>query len=110
MPFTFLQNATVAVTQSKTQFGRRGFLEGSRFNEKIQLGSGRSGSRANTGIVSGHANRRIAGKDSPAFHNLTGAITAYGKALALLTALQQREEFYAVIGESEFSGYAAAAS
>jgi hypothetical protein len=26
-------------------------------------------------------------KDSPAFHNLTGAITAYGKMLALLTAL-----------------------
>jgi len=54
--------------------------------------------------------RRITGKDSPAFHNLTGAITAYGKALALLTALQQREEFYAVIGEAEFSEYAAAAS
>jgi len=33
-------------------------------------------------------------KDSPAFHNLTGAIAAYGKVLALLTALQQREEFY----------------
>jgi hypothetical protein len=26
-------------------------------------------------------------KDSPAFHKLTGAITAYGKTLALLTAL-----------------------
>jgi hypothetical protein len=32
--------------------------------------------------------------DSPAFHTLTGAIATYGKALALLTALQQREEFY----------------
>jgi hypothetical protein len=54
--------------------------------------------------------RRITGKDSPAFHNLTGAITAYGKVLALLTALQQREEFYAVIGEAEFPEYAAAAT
>ncbi len=38
--------------------------------------------------------RRVTAKDSPAFHNLTGAIAAYGRALALLTALQQREEFY----------------
>jgi hypothetical protein len=44
--------------------------------------------------------RRITSKDSPAFHNLTGA---YGKALAFLTALQQREEFYTVISECEFS-------
>jgi hypothetical protein len=36
--------------------------------------------------------------DSPAFHNLTGAIAAYGKALALLIALQKREEFYTVVG------------
>jgi hypothetical protein len=41
--------------------------------------------------------RRMVAKDSPAFHNLTGAITAYGKALALLTALQQREEFYTIV-------------
>jgi hypothetical protein len=39
---------------------------------------------------------RMMRKNSPAFHNLTGAI-AYGKALALLTALQQREEFYAIV-------------
>jgi hypothetical protein len=38
--------------------------------------------------------RRMMAKDCAAFHNLTGAIAAYGKALALLTALQQREEFY----------------
>ncbi len=38
--------------------------------------------------------RRMMPRDSAAFHNLTGAITAYGKVLALLTALQQREEFY----------------
>ena len=42
--------------------------------------------------------RRGTLKDSPEFHNLTGAIAAYGKELALLTALQQREEFYAMIG------------
>ena len=47
--------------------------------------------------------RRKAPKDSPAFHRLTGAIAAYGKALALLTALQQREEFYAIIAHCEFS-------
>jgi hypothetical protein len=34
---------------------------------------------------------------------LTGAIAAYGKALALLTALQQREEFYRIISQSELS-------
>lgn len=53
--------------------------------------------------------RRMTAKDSPAFHNLTGAIAAYGKALALLTAFQQREEFYTVISECEFSECAAAA-
>jgi hypothetical protein len=52
--------------------------------------------------------RRITPKDSPAFHKLTGAIAAYGKALALLTALQRREEFYMIIGPSEFSECAAA--
>ena len=41
--------------------------------------------------------RRMVAEDSPAFHNLTGAIAAYGKALALLAALQQREEFYTVV-------------
>jgi hypothetical protein len=45
--------------------------------------------------------RRIAPKDSPAFHSLTGAIAAYGKALAILTALQLREEFYKIIAQSE---------
>ena len=54
--------------------------------------------------------RRITPKGSPAFHNLTGAIAAYGKALALLTALQQREEFYTVISECEFSECAQAVS
>jgi len=41
--------------------------------------------------------RRMVAKDSPAFQSLTGAIAAYGKALALLTALQQREEFYTIV-------------
>jgi hypothetical protein len=47
--------------------------------------------------------RRKSPKDSPAFQRLTGAIAAYGKALALLTALQQREEFYAIVARCEFS-------
>ena len=41
--------------------------------------------------------RLLVAKDSPAFHRLSGAIAAYGKALALLTALQQREEFYTIV-------------
>ncbi len=45
--------------------------------------------------------RRGTLKDSPEFHNLTGAIAAYGKALALLTTLQQREELYAMIGQDD---------
>jgi len=45
-----------------------------------------------------HIRRRRTVRDSPEFHNLTGAIAAYGKALALLIALQELEEFYAMIG------------
>ena len=41
--------------------------------------------------------RRMSAEDSRAFHSLSGAIAAYGKTLALLTALQQREEFYAMV-------------
>jgi hypothetical protein len=48
-------------------------------------------------------NRREVAKDSPAYHNFMGAIAAYGKVLALLTALQQREEFYTIVGQFEFS-------
>jgi hypothetical protein len=48
-------------------------------------------------------NRREVAEDSPAFHNLTGTIAAYGKVLALLAALQQCEEFYTTIGQYEFS-------
>jgi hypothetical protein len=34
--------------------------------------------------------RRKTPKDSPAFHSLTGAITAYGKALAILSTSTAR--------------------
>jgi hypothetical protein len=54
--------------------------------------------------------RRKTPKDSPAFHSLTGAIAAYGKALAILTALQQREEFFAVVAQYELSERVAVAS
>lgn len=47
--------------------------------------------------------RRNTPKDSPAFHRLTGAIAAYGKALAILTALQQREEFFTTIARYELA-------
>jgi hypothetical protein len=57
-----------------------------------------------------HITRRMTAKDSPSFHNLTGAILAYGKILALLTALQQREEFYGMVGQCEFSECDAAVS
>jgi hypothetical protein len=46
--------------------------------------------------------RRKTRRDSPAFHALSGAIAAYGKALALLTALQQREEFFQIVAQAEF--------
>jgi hypothetical protein len=41
-----------------------------------------------------HIERRGTVRDSPEFHKLTGAIAAYGKALALLTTLEEMEEFY----------------
>ena len=47
-----------------------------------------------------HIARRMTPTNSPAFHKLTGAIAAYGKALALLTALQQREEFYTIVAKA----------
>jgi hypothetical protein len=52
--------------------------------------------------------RRKTSKNTPAFHSLRGAIAAYGKALALLTSLQQLEEFYATIARCEFSKRVAA--
>ena len=55
-----------------------------------------------------HIRRRLTAKDSPEFHNLTGAIAAYGKTLALLTALQELEEFYAMIGKRDMPARVAA--
>ena len=46
-----------------------------------------------------HIQRRMTVKGSPEFHKLTGAIAAYGRTLAVLTELQEREEFFAMIGE-----------
>lgn len=46
-----------------------------------------------------HIERRMTPADSPAFHRLTGAITAYGKALSLLVALQEREEFFTMLAQ-----------
>ena len=60
--------------------------------------------------VNAQITRRKTPKDSPAFHSLTGAIAAYGKALAILTALQSREEFYTIIAQHELSEHIAAAS
>jgi hypothetical protein len=54
--------------------------------------------------------RRKTPKDSPAFHSLTGAIAAYGKALAILTALQQREEFFSIVAQYELPERIVAAS
>lgn len=50
-----------------------------------------------------HIQRSEVAKDSPAFHNLTGAIAGYGKVLALITELQQHEEFNQIIGQFELS-------
>jgi len=57
-----------------------------------------------------HIRRRGTVRDSAEFHKLTGTIAAYGKALALLTALQQREEFYAMIGRHDEPACVATAS
>jgi hypothetical protein len=55
-----------------------------------------------------HIRRRGTVKDSPEFHNLTGAIAAYGKVLALLTALQPREEFHEMIAQHDVHARVAA--
>ena len=46
-----------------------------------------------------HVERPVTAQDSAAFHRLTGAIAAYGKALSLPLALEEREEFYAMIAQ-----------
>jgi len=60
--------------------------------------------------VDAHIRRRGTVRDSAKFHNLTGAIVAYGKVLAVLTALQQREEFHAISGQHDGPGCVAGAS
>ena len=55
-----------------------------------------------------HIRRQETIRDSAKFHNLTGAITAYGKVLAILTALQHQEEFHAIIGQHDVPGCVAA--
>ena len=50
-----------------------------------------------------HIRRRGTVPDSAEYHQLTGAIAAYGKTLAMLTALQELEEFYAMIDPQEVS-------
>ena len=46
-----------------------------------------------------HIERRGVAADSRTFHALTGEIAAYGKVLALLTALEEREEFDPIVGQ-----------
>lgn len=48
--------------------------------------------------------RRGVVADSPEFHNLTGAIAAYDRALVILVALQQREEFHTIISPGDEPG------
>jgi hypothetical protein len=55
-----------------------------------------------------HIQRQATVRDSVKFHNLTGAIAAYGKVLAILTALRHGEEFHAIIGQHEVPGCVAA--
>ena len=60
--------------------------------------------------VDAHIRRRGTVRDSAKLHNPTGAIVAYGKVLAVLTALQQREEFHATIGQHDVPGCVAGVS
>ena len=51
--------------------------------------------------------RRTFAKDSPAFHNLSGAVVAYGKVLALLAALQRLQQLHVSVGQFEAPNSAA---
>jgi hypothetical protein len=55
-----------------------------------------------------HIRRRGTVPDSAEYHELTGAIAAYGKTLALLTVLQELEECYALIDPHEMPACLAA--
>lgn len=52
-----------------------------------------------------HADRRMAPNGSPAFHRSTRAIAAYGSVLSFLVALQEREEFYAMMAEMKLPDF-----
>ena len=75
-------------------------IEGGRTADELQ-GSSCEQSHRRILELSADAHIRRLGtvKDSPKFHKLTGAIAAYGKALALLAAVQEREVFYAMLDE-----------
>ena len=51
-----------------------------------------------------HVRRRMAVKDSPEFHNMTGAIAAYGTVLTLFTTLQRVQKFCAKAEEEHLAG------
>lgn len=51
--------------------------------------------------------RRTLAKDSPAFHNLSGAVVAYGKVLALLAALQRLQQLHVSLSQFETPNSAA---
>src|SRR5215471_15110726 len=51
-----------------------------------------------------HIQRKMSARGSSDFHRLTGAIAAYGNALAVLVALQERDELSAMIAELELPG------
>ena len=46
-----------------------------------------------------HIQRKMTARGSSDFHRLTGAIAAYGNALAVLVTLQEREELCAMIAD-----------
>ena len=48
-----------------------------------------------------HIQRRQTKKDSAEYHKFSGMLAAYGKALALLTALHQREEFFFIVSHAD---------
>ena len=54
-----------------------------------------------------HIKSREIVRYSLAYYTLKERIAAYGKALALLTALQRREKFCTMAGQYEFSKYLA---
>ena len=46
-----------------------------------------------------HIQRKMTARNSSDFHRLTGAIAAYGSALAVLVSLQEQEELCAMIAD-----------